>query len=226
MQKTLIIVLIVAVVALSGVLVWQRNIANQITDGLRQQITSLQNQITKLQSKNLNPNGEIIATTSNETARWKTYRNGQYGFEIKYPETWIVNDTMAETFASVAVRFFSNKDATANGYPLYYEKDAIIEVQLTTNFNKTLQSYFDEVSNPGGAPGPEIFVAYTTIAGDKAIKAEQSAPGTDGLQYVHYVKNNILFNFMLQLPDGAGDAVDNNFKQIFNQMLSTFKFTN
>lgn len=26
----------------------------------------------------------------NETANWKTYRNEEYNFEIKYPENWLV----------------------------------------------------------------------------------------------------------------------------------------
>jgi len=37
-----------------------------------------------------NPTTSIILTPapSNETADWKTYRNEEYGFEFKYPESW------------------------------------------------------------------------------------------------------------------------------------------
>lgn len=45
------------------------------------------------------PEGEEIAieekqleetTPEDETANWKTYRNGKYGYEIKYPPGWMV----------------------------------------------------------------------------------------------------------------------------------------
>jgi len=37
----------------------------------------------------------------NETADWQTYRNEEFGFEIKYPKDWIFNpDVMSFNFSS------------------------------------------------------------------------------------------------------------------------------
>src|SRR3990167_10330878 len=33
-----------------------------------------------------------VKVVADETANWKTYRNEEYGFEVKYAEDWIVND--------------------------------------------------------------------------------------------------------------------------------------
>jgi hypothetical protein len=63
MQKTLVIILIVVIVALSGVIIWQN-----------------------LGSKSPAVNNQ--PPISDETADWKTYTNEQYGFEMKYPSDW------------------------------------------------------------------------------------------------------------------------------------------
>ena len=34
--------------------------------------------------------------STDETASWKTYKNSQYGFEVKYPPQWSVNDRKTE----------------------------------------------------------------------------------------------------------------------------------
>ena len=42
-------------------------------------------------------------TITDETANWKTYRNEEYGFEVKYPSNWqlstIKNDDDSESFS-------------------------------------------------------------------------------------------------------------------------------
>lgn len=63
MNKILLIVLIIVIVALAGILVWQNY-------GKVEPIVNNQPPIT------------------DETANWKTYTNNQHGFIMKYPDNW------------------------------------------------------------------------------------------------------------------------------------------
>jgi len=65
----IIIIVAVAVIAVGGVFAYQYYQNSQIP-------------MTNIQS---NPNNQI--QVKDETADWKTYKNDQYGFEIKYPES-------------------------------------------------------------------------------------------------------------------------------------------
>lgn len=51
------------------------------------------NKPAKIQQPQVSPAAEPIKSVEGETADWKTYRNEKYGFEIKYPEDWTVNNT-------------------------------------------------------------------------------------------------------------------------------------
>ncbi len=60
-KKVLGGIILVAVLAIGGYLVWN----------------------TKAKTV-----AEPVITKADETANWKTYTNAKYGFELKYPETW------------------------------------------------------------------------------------------------------------------------------------------
>lgn len=92
-----VIVLLVLVVALIGVVIWQKSIANQIAEALQKQITNLQNQILQNESINVTPKND-------ETADWKTYRNQGVGFELKYPAYLSLQESTFNTGTPEALR--------------------------------------------------------------------------------------------------------------------------
>ncbi len=92
MQKILIIVLVVAVVALSGVMVYQKLNQPEI-------IPVVVNQ--------------PVATTSDETAGWKIYTNSNSGFSVNYPDNWIIDSSTA----GVTIKNLPVVDVVGNSGP-------------------------------------------------------------------------------------------------------------
>lgn len=80
----------------------------------------LQNQEQQQISQNIQQqSNEISGQNNNQQAAdindWKTYRNEEYGFEVKYPENWFVrvDDSYYDSNGRVGV-FFSNYEKAIN----------------------------------------------------------------------------------------------------------------
>jgi type II secretory pathway pseudopilin PulG len=65
--------------------------ADKQAQDLQKQIDDLK----KAQESKTNTTATPIATTQDETASWKTYTNQPYGFTIKYPADWILQDGLS-----------------------------------------------------------------------------------------------------------------------------------
>jgi len=73
------------------------------TQKAKQQVISLQGQITKLQ-------GEVAVETPVVPADWKTYVNAEYGFEIIYPESLTAGEYKPSDTESLIVGFLGKND--------------------------------------------------------------------------------------------------------------------
>ncbi len=91
MQKTLVIVLIVVIVALAGILIWQ-NLGNKISV-----------------ESNLPQENEQV--NSDENAEWKIYTNDKFGYTVEYPFGWHYKDYNDVTIDNVLLSrvVFSDK---------------------------------------------------------------------------------------------------------------------
>ncbi len=175
---------------------------------------------------------KVSETPSAIPSDWKTYKNAQYGFEIKLPSGWqteekqvsarkyYVGISSSETIKSYKepVTNFATESVPPNIYIRYYEDIADDE----SNGNdialrpKTLEKYTDfSVQN-------NYFFNPTKIyfAGQDAYKGEEAGEyGGAGLYGIWFLRNNHLYKIEL-VSDTGMDA------NLSAKILSTFKFTN
>ena len=159
----------------------------------------------------LSPSPIEIPTVDPSTANWKTYRNDEFGFEIRYPNDF-------------------QKDLEKDNYIKVY-KPGFASLSISSILtNKNLEEYVDEriaatKEAYEGKPSLSVYKKISnTVAGKPSIQLEvyYEAAGTSGLEeYMANESNSIVEIRMMDLAD----SIESQIKKTFDQILSTFKFT-
>lgn len=151
-----------------------------------------------------------------ETADWQTYSNGDYKFEMKYPENW-----KADKCSKTVV--FGPKETieklVSNGCAVGSAKELI----FTINF-RTKQQY------------EEIIVPFRKTDENKNVVLDKISVG--GLEVSHYISNyikdasmgfktgDIITDVLVPVKDGYLEItlLDNQYIDIYNKIIGSFKF--
>ncbi|MDP2684508.1 MAG: hypothetical protein Q8P20_05650, partial [bacterium] len=159
------------------------------------------------------------------TANWKTYSNPTYGFSFKYPANIIDSPggVMGGPATANIIGCFGDKrtvrqgtDAPFDGFCIYIDKSKNSLQSYVDNEKKTFlinYKFYTKAKMPATSEKNVILDGR-----DGIILKGYNYWGSDSL-YISLFNQNILAIPFLEKSKGS-------FENIFNQILSTFKFTN
>lgn len=153
------------------------------------------------------PSSKPESATSADTSKWKTYTNTEYGFSLKYPNGWTTREDLSYVKSDYIIWF--NAPDKPNGAMLvsvYDNKDGKYSIDTihSDNSDKNISNH-------------RIPITIDGIEG----KRDREVPGLCGYDSVFVNKNAKIYEISLFCGD-----TNNKYLSIFDQSLSTFKFTN
>jgi len=183
-----------------------KNIKNKSTPSSE---PSVQDQPSPISDAGREPND------SAETANWKTYTNTQLGFSIKYPSSWFVYDNETPPCdKGIRGYLFVNKTALA---------DCFFGDVLPADFYVYVQP-IPEDPDYGPLPKSTKYDTFTSfeVAGEKGVvnittEKSEGPRRKEARVYVNHNSNQ----YMISYPNLDFQG---NHEQVFDQILSTFKF--
>jgi len=164
------------------------------------------------------------ASEKDITADWKIYKNDQYGFELKYPENIFKLDKNTNTLSHMLNNFhkYSAKDGSDLG----------LASDISIVFKKENDKGCNWLETGLGLKSIGVAFEFKNI---KGVKYETGAEGEGVVYYCVKNKDNqnvflierwfLSASYSTDLPK-QGDYIDSGKQEeIFNRILSTFKFT-
>lgn len=164
------------------------------------------------------PDASPAPTGAGETANWKAYTSAKAKYSFKYPTEWPLVNIPVSNGCTVCIE---DLQFTPNYNP--NSGDTTIAVILV-NKEASIKTLDDYINIHVKGDSSKIDLKNTSVGGENAVSYRLSG-GIPPLPIIEYavVKNG--FNYQIRLEDSkeTNKSTKKNL-QLFNQILSTFKF--
>jgi len=207
-------------------------------------VTTKQNQTPNQQRISISP-----PITQDATANWKTYKNTKYNYQFKYPDKDWVFDWLVPPEPNEDIRTFDSVSfLKTTTVPNKYVNQSVwwmrffVSVQPNPNQLTPKELYYFSRYNtniPAGLSASVPFEdQYLKDLRNKVSRETKYPQGVENTTFLGYaalretyknwgsltlVKDSLTFVMSWNIEDGKETA--ENAQQIFNQILSTFRFT-
>lgn len=151
---------------------------------------------------------------------WKYYQNVKYGYSIEYPTNWTVRVGVS------GVQGDDSKLETTGQIAIYAPADPEREVRIWIGVRKTLyptvSDFMSSLTNPEAKGGSVTIYSKsrTLIDGSNAYIYVRSQPGVGKELALTTIRNGYEYSIVFDNPDKFRES-----RQMFDQLVSTFKFT-
>ncbi|HDZ54290.1 MAG TPA: hypothetical protein ENI19_00145 [Candidatus Nealsonbacteria bacterium] len=166
-----------------------------------------------------------VKPPEDETVNWKTYRNEEYGFEVKYPSDFYFveyDDKKQITFESKKWENYQANHPFIN--ISIYETDLSVKDWIEDNFSPIqLSQKGDEEIVSGVQNEVTSKIEHKIIAGSDATIFYWWGVSGGGDNAV-FKNGNILYHLQRHLAGSLENPEDTVPRKLFDQMLSAFKF--
>lgn len=188
------------------------------TQKLVKELRVVRDELTQTPTASTKPTSDPTADLSRaESKDWKTYSNSKYNFTFKYPKYLENRGSIAGPYTgtSIAIQSFSDAktmregtDAPFDGFSLYFVTDT--KAQNFETFIQNEKFAMDNAEYAAMSGARRVNLLANGVAFVTDMRGYYYFPSADGKQVV--VLGYIQLN--------------QSFKLVFDQILSTFKFTN
>jgi hypothetical protein len=193
-------VLFIVILVVVGVTYWSKD----------KPMPAVQNQAPSL--------SQSVQPQSDPTAAWKSYRNEDYGFEIKYPQEWKENFKDPQHLDSIFTLISPTRREDIEKRILgARDVDISIRVLDIPSFEKLDERFAQQIQESG----------FDFIANKKRILINgygaylMTIGGNGASLHIYFEKNNRLYEIIFPLV-----ATMQELSLITRQILSTFRFLN